>query len=311
MHTTLEFRNFEVSHYPEIIELHNQVYPNEPTELELLQDFDSKRMVSRVVVKNQNTIIAYYQFRINDNSTEKGLVIDIICEDKTSLESLSSIYSHLQKTITPENPKHLITKVYEPNKVLHNYYLSMGFIEQERMWPSSLDLKTFNRSSLEGSVEKAQSQGINFKTLADFENNTETQTMYYNCLAQCLKDVPTAEPINIWPFELWKERFWNSKNRITNGNFMALDGKTLVGISQLWPSAKEGDIKTGLTGVLGSYRGKGIAKALKLLATDYAIDNDYKTISTHNHSINKPMLAINEAMGYSKSPAIIFLKRAL
>ena len=311
MQTALQFKNFELSNYPEVIELHNRVYPSDPTGLEPLKTFDTQRSVSRVLVKKGNTLIAYFQFRPNDNSTETGLVINIVCDNTLSPDDLANIYSNLKNTIRTENPKHLITRILETETTLHRYFLSQAFIEEERMWPSTLNLNSFNRLSLEGALEKAQSQGIQFKTLADFEDNLNTQTMYYNCVRQCLKDVPTAEPIRVWSFERWKERFWDSKEFVISGSFMAFDKNSLVGLTQLFPSVKAGNIKTGLTGVLATHRNKGIAKALKLLATDYAINNAYQTITTNNHSINKPMLAINEAMGYTKSPALIFLKREL
>ena len=127
----------------------------------------------------------------------------------------------------------------------------------------------------------------------------------------CLQDVPTAEAISIWPFDVWKERFWNGPEFVPETVFIAFDGDTLVGQTQLRPSPKEGNISTGLTGVIASHRGKGIAKVLKLIATNYAIENNYSTITTHNHSNNQPMLGINEAMGYVKSPALITLRKEI
>ena len=311
MQNTLEFKTFTADKYTELINFYNGLFPDEPIGLEPLQDFDTKRSVNRVLIYQKQNLTAYYDYRLNDNSKENGQTIKIICKNDISKPRLESIYIHLGNSIKVSSPKHLITRILETEKTLHSFFLSNGFKEEERMWPSTLILDNFESKTLEGSLEKAQSLGIRFKTLTEFENNESTQLMYYNCVRQCLQDVPTAEEINIWPFETWKERYWESKERLAEGSFMAFDRDKLVGISQLVISAKEGNLKTGLTGVLRDYRAKGIAKALKLLATKYAIAKGYKTISTYNHSINKPMLAINEAMGYEKSPAVIFLKKHL
>ncbi|HEU5317585.1 MAG TPA: GNAT family N-acetyltransferase, partial [Chloroflexota bacterium] len=57
------------------------------------------------------------------------------------------------------------------------------------------------------------------------------------------------------------------------------------------------------------YRGKGIAMALKVRGVRYAREHGYREIRTNNDTANRPMLRINEAMGFVKQPAwIIFHK---
>jgi len=45
--------------------------------------------------------------------------------------------------------------------------------------------------------------------------------------------------------------------------------------------------------------------ALKLRAVAYAKERGFREIRTWNDSINRPMLAINEALGFAKQPAWI------
>ncbi len=66
-----------------------------------------------------------------------------------------------------------------------------------------------------------------------------------------------------------------------------------------------------MTGVLRSYRGRKIAQALKLLAIRYAKAQGAIYIRTTNDSLNVPMLAINDKLGYQRQPGkFILLQRA-
>jgi predicted GNAT superfamily acetyltransferase len=67
----------------------------------------------------------------------------------------------------------------------------------------------------------------------------------------------------------------------------------------------------GLTGVVRSHRKRGIALALKLHGTRYAIDHGYAQIRTDNDAINAAMLGINIALGFQPRPAWIELEKLL
>ncbi len=67
----------------------------------------------------------------------------------------------------------------------------------------------------------------------------------------------------------------------------------------------------GFTGILREYRGKGVAMALKMLTVKYARTHEYREIRTGNNTRNRPMLRINEAMGFVKQPVWIEFEKRL
>ena len=92
---------------------------------------------------------------------------------------------------------------------------------------------------------------------------------------------------------------------------MALDGDTIAGVSGLEEGSAPDKLSTGLTGVMRDYRRRGVALALKVRAASYAREAGFRSISTHNHTTNRVMLSLNEALGFVREPAWIGLKKDL
>ncbi|MFC4425872.1 GNAT family N-acetyltransferase [Deinococcus navajonensis] len=84
-----------------------------------------------------------------------------------------------------------------------------------------------------------------------------------------------------------------------------------VGISELHMeiAARPGTVQNGLTGVLPGWRGQGLALALKLAAARSALARGHTQARTNNHSINRPMLAVNEKLGFVRESATITLRK--
>lgn len=84
-----------------------------------------------------------------------------------------------------------------------------------------------------------------------------------------------------------------------------------VGLSELHlPIAtRPGTLHNGLTGVLPEWRGHGVALALKLAAARAALERGFTHSRTGNHSVNRPMLAVNGRLGFVREGARITLRR--
>ena len=71
-----------------------------------------------------------------------------------------------------------------------------------------------------------------------------------------------------------------------------------------------GHVWTGFTCSHPDYRGRGIARAVKLQSLAQAIELGIPSVRTGNDSENAPMLHINEALGYHSRPGFAsFVKR--
>jgi len=202
------------------------------------------------------------------------------------------------------DPISLLTYTREDHLRGVSFVRERGFHEVMRYFESRLDVAAFDPAPFAGVVERARGSGFSLITLADLPDDEETRRRLYELLSEVRLDVPRPEPAS----ELSYERFvgWTFENPylLRDGYFLAVNDETgeLAALSALWASDGE-YLQTGLTGVRAKYRRRGLALALKLLAVEYARSRGVPEIRTGNETNNRPMLAINERMGFAKQPA--------
>jgi len=65
---------------------------------------------------------------------------------------------------------------------------------------------------------------------------------------------------------------------------------------------------TYFTGVDREYRGRGLATLLKLATIEFVQRNGIAAMRTTNDTVNYPMVAVNEKLGYRRLPARVGMK---
>lgn len=191
-------------------------------------------------------------------------------------------------------------------------YASRGYTEHDRLWPSTLDLRTLNFEAFAAEEAQAAATEVRLVPLSDFGSLEDPlQRRLYGLVAALLRDVPSSTPIKVWPFELWQQRYLRVLKH-PEGVFLAVapDGQW-VGISELHTPIPQrpGTLHNGLTGILPGWRGQRLALALKLAAARAALSRGFTHSRTSNHSLNRPMLAINERLGFVREAATVTLKK--
>ncbi|WP_245393705.1 GNAT family N-acetyltransferase [Allomeiothermus silvanus] len=176
-------------------------------------------------------------------------------------------------------------------------------------------MNSFDPAPFAGAEEKVRQHGLEITTLAELAAlEPETyQRKFYDLWCEVREDVPRPEPATPVSFEEFHKWIFESPRLLPEGTFVAVDPRTgaYVGLSQLWKPAGGEHLETGLTGVRRAYRRKGLALAMKLRAAEYAKHVGAPEIRTGNESNNRPMLAINEALGFKKQPAWIDFVKVL
>lgn len=190
-----------------------------------------------------------------------------------------------------------------------------GWVELKRDWESRLHVRGFNFARFAGAEERVKAQGIRVTTYADEAraDPVGAPRRAYELVEACRADVPTPDPVTPVDFEHFRADTLDAPTALHEAFFIAVgpDGRWL-GLSNMFTSLDDPTfLWQGLTGTRREERGRGIAMALKLRTVRYALDRAVEHIKTWNDTRNRPMLSINEALGFEKQPPWITFEKQL
>jgi len=184
---------------------------------------------------------------------------------------------------------------------------NIGAEELKRDWESRLDLAAFDPAPFAGAPARAATAGVRITTLSDeMKSDPDAIRKAYALHEVARLDVPNLDAPTPSPYERFEHEVLHAPASVPDAYFIATRDGRYVGESSLGKEGTDpGVIYQQLTAVLRDERGRGIALALKLKTIDYARAHGFREVRTWNDSTNRPMLAINEALGFVKQPAWI------
>jgi RimJ/RimL family protein N-acetyltransferase len=174
----------------------------------------------------------------------------------------------------------------------------------EKVW--ELDLKLHGariQAEAEESRRKMAADGIELVTIAAWSGEDNMKKLH-QLDAITRQDIPTTLPILAEAYDDFVRRT-KSPDRRADRTWVALDGDRPVALSYLKFPPVRGTVWTGYTCSHPEYRGRGLARAVKLETLAQAAMLGIPDVRTDNDSENAPMLHINERLGYVRRPGFV------
>jgi GNAT superfamily N-acetyltransferase len=298
--------------YPDIVRIHNALFPDFAEDESERRYDDSYRDPSRVFQRvmatgGRDAILGYGEyFHMNSQFHPRKFVIDLYVAPEAQGTGVGrALYDHIVDALVPYDPLVLRAWTVEDMPRPLRFLADRGFVEESRVSESWLPVAPFDPAPFAGAEARVAAQGIAIRTLAELgPDDPEVRHKLYELSEAVAADMPAVEARTKTAYDLWIKRF-EYPNLLTDAQFIALDGEDFVGVSTLWKRQIGPDLQTGVTGTLGSHRRRGIALALKLRAIAYAQASGTPIIRTDNDATNVGMLAINRALGFVPQPAWI------
>jgi GNAT superfamily N-acetyltransferase len=134
----------------------------------------------------------------------------------------------------------------------------------------------------------------------------------YEVAREAVPDIPGEEDDDIGTLEEWLTRDMQGDSDDPNAVFVALVDNQVAGFAKLSLLQERSDrAYHDLTGVKRTYRGRGIAAALKRTQIAWAKANGYTSLQTSNELRNEPIRHLNEKHGYVLEPGVVIVRGAI
>jgi RimJ/RimL family protein N-acetyltransferase len=241
------------------------------------------------------------------------LVEDGHCEvevwlDRAALDRdlLIEMFTWIGDRAEAERPRLLFAYCAEDEAEMLEALATLAYQRErtERVW--ELDLRTCGKRIVGEAAEardRMAAAGIRWKTLAAWPDTDRVRKLY-ELNERTVQDVPHTLTIVREAFEDFEKRI-GAPDRPHDRFWIALDGDVPVAMSYLKFPPVRGQVWTGYTCTHPDYRGRGLARGIKLQTLAQAVELGVPLVYTDNDSENAPMLHINERLGYRPRPGFV------
>ena len=217
----------------------------------------------------------------------------------------SRLYEQLLPVARSLEAQRLYAEVGDDRPAAQRFAAKRGFKETghvERL--SCLDVRKVTLDGYDGLEERLRREGIHVTTLAELGPRDDVVLRAVHAVdMSTARDVPSSEVFYL-PFERWRDWLLTRPGVTPASIFVALERDQPIGLATLRREGTDSAWHQG-TGVERAYRGRGIARLLKLREIQWARENGVDYLYTGNDVHNSRMYAINMRLGYRPLPGRI------
>ncbi|MCI4336119.1 MAG: GNAT family N-acetyltransferase [Thermoplasmata archaeon] len=180
------------------------------------------------------------------------------------------------------------------------FFEQRGFRALRRVWRSRLDLAKVNGSGILDRSASPEREGFRFSTLLEEEASSPgVRDRRYELSELTSAEIPRLGEFHPISFEEFAATDLASPGAIPEAVFLACRRSEVVGMTCLSRDLGRPDsLWVGYTGTNPAIRGRGIATEIKRRALLFAQAQGFRFLLTGNDSLNRPILAVNQRLGF-------------
>lgn len=301
--------------YPALAEILSATRPDWPTSAEDLERHDARRdpahYFTHVVAEQGGKIVGLGGAGHDDFSFEEWRYwggVNVLPEARGQGIG-AALYAELLRRLQERGAREIRTmSSSKPHAAAGRRFLEQrGWKVNWERFESEIHTENIDLHAFDDLLSGVAGEGVRLVSLAELEADPERNRKLYELDWILFQDVPLGTALTKKTLEQWVKEEIDDPQLRPKLSFVAVRGGQndpltgdYVGYSTLGRSRGE-HYYIGMTGVLRSERGKGIAKALKVAAMRALQAEGGGVIKTFNDSPNKAMLQMNEQLGFQRT----------
>jgi GNAT superfamily N-acetyltransferase len=281
--------------------IHNTVWPHRAVTMDEVQSFkeackDYADFLGSVDGEEKGSAA----IAILPQRPKHGFLLLTVLEDGRRRGLGSALYTTVSGWMHERGLEEVHASAMEDDGESLAYAERRGFREIERYPRLILDLST-----IEEPVVHAP-PGVEILTWAD---HPDLARGMYEVAVEAYADVPGGDTEEMESFEDWLAHDMQASGDRPEATFVAVAGSEVVGYAKYFITEARPTVAFhDMTGVRRSWRGRGVARALKQAQIAWAKRAGYEVLETANEERNEPIRRLNADLGYRLAPGRVVLE---
>lgn len=195
----------------------------------------------------------------------------------------------------------VFTEVRDDDPLSLGFAKKLGFSVKAHAYEATIDPAEFDITPYQTYIDQVVNSGLTISSMADLGDTDDNRYRLWEIEHITDADIPGVDVDLLPTWEDANKSWFVAKWYDPASIFIVLDGERWVAASST-AELSPGNDYVQMTCVLREYRGRGLATAVKAVATDYARKRGSRLLRSNNHEGNEPMLAISRKFGFKPQP---------
>ncbi len=241
-----------------------------------------------------------------------GILLRIHMSPASTLSALRSSYSFLMKEAKAIDAAFIVVWTRDDHVRRVQFFNDSGFQQVKRHAVTRLKVSQFFPDPYQPKITVLEKRGVEFmsgRQMADLGMNVKA--MVDASLEQVLREEYGFQGQPRPPYEKFVRRAAESQSDLLDTSFFALHDGKVVGFTRLVPAQAENGLwRTGLTGVLPSWRRRKVGTCVKVVSLIAAKQKGVEWVQTDNAE-DTPTLHLNYLLGYKRTATLLEYERVM
>jgi GNAT superfamily N-acetyltransferase len=211
------------------------------------------------------------------------------------------LYGAIEADAMACGARELVTEALESHPRAHRFLRDRGYADYHRRIASTLDLAQIDTGAIGSGIDRLTDRFFPdairiacYRQMIDAR--IDAPQRLYRLFDELWEDVPFGLTGARPGFDAFVAEVLRDAGFAPEATMIALDGERWIGLAAL--ERRADFLFAWMTGVVRDWRGRGLARWLKIVTIRHALESGFAELRTVNDTTNEAILALNRSLGF-------------